>query len=227
MSINSFTSSNNPFYLACLNNDKATLDSLLDKPYTKDDLAGGLESACQGGHRALVDLMIEKIEKEANNWSAFGLWNACLDCACLGGYRDIVDLMIEKGANNWNDGLWSACIGGNARFTGGHGDVIDLMIEKGATQLLSAVAYLSCDDRFIAHIILHLKKQRRDEFIDDLQKENDEFTTIVYLTNHHLIRCASQPLQTKKRTLSNILQQFVCTDVATWSSRFVGWCVFD
>ena len=33
--------------------------------------------------------------------------------------------MISKGANNWNNGLYGACIGG-------HKEIVELMISKGA-----------------------------------------------------------------------------------------------
>ena len=38
--------------------------------------------------------------------------------------------MIEKGANDWNYGLWGACMGGNMK-------IIKLMIEKGAISVIA------------------------------------------------------------------------------------------
>ena len=86
--------------------------------YPKEWSNDGLYGACLGGHRDLVDLMIEK---GADNWN-WGLYSAC-----LGGHRDLTVLMISKGANHWNLGLYYAC-------QGGHRNLVDLMIQKGATQ---------------------------------------------------------------------------------------------
>ena len=41
---------------------------------------------------------------------------------------ELVKLMIEKGANDWNNGLEYACIGG-------YKEIMKLMIEKGANNL--------------------------------------------------------------------------------------------
>ena len=88
--------------------------SFLNKYHYNPDK--GLEEACLGGHRDLVDVMIEKGAHE---------WNWGLNRALFGGHRDLVDLMIIKGANDWNRGLSGAC-------EGGHRDLVDLMILKGA-----------------------------------------------------------------------------------------------
>lgn len=72
--------------------------------------------ACVGGHRELVDLLIEQ---GADYWN-FGLYGAC-----RGGHRGIVELMIEKGAYTWNFGLAGACFGGNYECS-------KKMIEQGA-----------------------------------------------------------------------------------------------
>jgi hypothetical protein len=77
---------------------------------------GGLAKACRGGHRDLVDFMIQKGATD---------WNWGLKGACQGGNRDLVDLMIEKGATHWDRALREACLGG-------HPDLADFMIQKGA-----------------------------------------------------------------------------------------------
>ena len=51
-------------------------------------------------------------------------WNEGLYGACLGGHRELVELMIEKGVYRWNRGLLGAC-------RGGHRELVELMIEKG------------------------------------------------------------------------------------------------
>ena len=78
-----------------------------------------LARAADGGHRDIVELMIEK-----------GATRLCLifalSCAAQGGHRDIIGLLIEKGANDFNSALCMAA-------AGGHRDIVELMIEKGAT----------------------------------------------------------------------------------------------
>ena len=51
----------------------------------------GLWGACEGGHIAIVNLMIAN---GADNW------NGGLSGACGGGHADFANLMIAKGANN-------------------------------------------------------------------------------------------------------------------------------
>ena len=77
----------------------------------------GLGGACEGGHLALVELMISR---GANDWN----WG--LGCACEGGHLVIAELMISRGANNWNWGLEGAC-------KSGHFALAKMMIIHGAT----------------------------------------------------------------------------------------------
>ena len=53
-------------------------------------------------------------------------WNDGMYSACQRGHMEVVKYMIEKGAKSWNDGIYGACLGG-------HGEIVKLMIEKGAT----------------------------------------------------------------------------------------------
>src|SRR3989304_3071504 len=105
----------NDFKLCCINNYIISIKilSLINNNLNWDR---GLRYACQGGHRDLVDFMIEKGAKDWNQ----GLWSAC-----IGGYCDIVKLMIEKGANDWDGVLHYAC-------EYGYCDIAKLMIQKGA-----------------------------------------------------------------------------------------------
>ena len=82
-----------------------------------EDWDWALRGACEGGHKELVELMIEK---GATRWD----WG--LRGACRGGHKDLAELMIEKGATNWNSAFRGAC-------RGGHKELVELMIEKGAT----------------------------------------------------------------------------------------------
>ena len=82
-----------------------------------------LSWAAEGGHRDIVELMIEK---GATNFD----WPLCY--AARGGHRDIVELMIEQGASYLNGALYSAAYAN-------HRDIVMLMIEKGATNLNGAL----------------------------------------------------------------------------------------
>ena len=53
----------------------------------------GLGGACDGGHRELAELMIEKGATD---------WNWGLMDACYGGHRDLAEWMIAKGADPYN-----------------------------------------------------------------------------------------------------------------------------
>ena len=78
----------NDFKLCCINNYIISIKILsLTNDYLDWNL--GLMAACRGGHRDLVDFMIEKGADD---------WNSGLFYACLRGYRDLVNLMISKGA---------------------------------------------------------------------------------------------------------------------------------
>ena len=64
-------------------------------------------------------------------------WNAGLRCACKSGLFYLVKIyVLEHGANDWNGGFISACIGG-------HIDVAEYMISKGADNLCLG-AYMAC-----------------------------------------------------------------------------------
>jgi len=82
-------------------------------------------SACKGGSKKLVDLII-KSKKEEKIDSVE--WDNGLFGACRGGNIELVNLMISKGANNWNKGLCGAC-------KGGHRELVNLMISKGVGDL--------------------------------------------------------------------------------------------
>ncbi len=75
----------------------------------------GLAGACEGGHKEIIELMIEK---GASNF------NQGLSHACSGGHIEIVELMISKGANDFARGLKVAC-------NHNHKDIISLMLKKG------------------------------------------------------------------------------------------------
>ncbi len=145
--------SNNQLYDACRNGNKQLVLSLIKEEL---DWNYGLSYACMGGHRDIIDLMINK---GANNFniafiSAFyngnkelinlilekGIYsyaardppeildfNSGLAHACYLGNEYLVDLMISGGANDFNRGLF------NARRKK-HDKIAELMIKKGAIE---------------------------------------------------------------------------------------------
>jgi ankyrin repeat protein len=103
---------------ACYSGDIKKVNRLIDY-CSLDTINEGLQGACHGGHKNLVDFLISK---GANDWGR-GLYGAC-----QGGHRELVELMISKGASSWDWGLGGAC-------EGGHRELIDLMISKGSNDL--------------------------------------------------------------------------------------------
>ena len=129
----------------CLKNHRFLLSLLIKNDIHKTlNLNWGLEGACQGGFKDLVQWMIDL---GANYWE-WGLWgsvqggfkelaqmmidhgashwDAGLRAACEGGHREMVRMMIDLGANDWNWGLQGAC-------KGGFKDLSQMMIDHGAT----------------------------------------------------------------------------------------------
>lgn len=104
----------------------------------------GLAGACEGGHLAIIDLMIANGAK---------YWDGGMRCACSGGQLEIAKLMIAKGSTNWENGMAEACYAGHIEIVelmilhgatdwncglaqacvGGHRAIVKLMIAKGAT----------------------------------------------------------------------------------------------
>ena len=59
---------------------------------------------CRGGHKVLVDLMIDKVVHNLEDR---------LCGACLSAKKEFVDLMISKRTKYWDHGLKAACNGGH------------------------------------------------------------------------------------------------------------------
>ena len=94
--------------------DTATLGNLKNRRLIDFYCVG----AAAGGHKELVQLMLDKGANNYNDGLAF---------AALGGHMDIVQLMLDKGADP-NNGLSGAALVG-------HMDIVQLMLDKGATNL--------------------------------------------------------------------------------------------
>jgi len=88
---------------ACLSGNEEIVNLAISlAPYP--DWNEGLHGACQGGHRKIVELMIQK---------GADRWNDGFRLACVAGHLDVAKLMIEKGATNFETGLYRACAGGH------------------------------------------------------------------------------------------------------------------
>lgn len=229
---------NNGLRGACKGGHRAIVDLMIERGAT--DWSAGLYCACLNNHRVLVDLMIERGTFSTKNW------NDCLYCACKNGHRALVDLMIEKGATDWNRGLAEACRSGIRALVdlmikrgatqwnwglagaclGGHRALVDLMIERGATDWSRIVQKFSDDMRFIAHLLVRIRGQRRHDFIDVIRahsKDPTQKVLKVYLMNRHfLVGAVDTCVLDRKAKLRAVLLHFVCTDVATWTTRLVG-----
>lgn len=91
---------------ACQKNNKemlilALMNGADDWNYT------GFLGACKGGHLEMVQLIMKN--KNVNEDTL----NEGLEYACKKGYVNLVKFLITIGANNYNHGLISACIGGH------------------------------------------------------------------------------------------------------------------
>lgn len=104
----------------------------------------GFEGACRGGHREIIELVINRDITNRNNGLCYaargdhrdiidlfiamgiGNLNSALYGAARGGHRATIDLLISYGANDWDNVLAGACIKSNY-------ELIDLAIANGAT----------------------------------------------------------------------------------------------
>ena len=100
----SFDYKHTPIYKSCLKGNMEKVEKILEGRINEFILADGLQGACKGGHKEIIQLMIEE---------GIYSWNYGLLGACEGGHKEIIQLMIEKGARDWNRGLQGACSGGN------------------------------------------------------------------------------------------------------------------
>lgn len=115
----------------------------------------GLDCACAGGNREIIDMMIKK---GSTNWIRG------FQGACDGGHIEIIDMMIEKDKNivvhNLSDGICGACLFG-------HKNVIEYLIKLGATEWNSGFSYACRGMRDIKfqpdHIYLNIMKLMKDK----------------------------------------------------------------
>ena len=76
------------FYELCLKGDRKKIEEMMiTKRFNNHALNYGLEGACRGGHKEIVQLMLEK--------GAFILsWG--MSGACRGKHKEIIQLLLEK-----------------------------------------------------------------------------------------------------------------------------------
>jgi hypothetical protein len=104
------------YHLAKAGRTKDTLESIRDDPIDGSD---GLGGACQGGHKELALLVVQRIE----SFGGIINFDRGLAGACFGGHKELALLMIEKGATDFERGLISAC-------QANHKELVELMIQK-------------------------------------------------------------------------------------------------
>ena len=135
----------------CLKNHHHLIEILIRKDTNQWlNFNYGLQSACQGGHREIIQMMVNLGARE---------WNRGLSGACEGGFKDLVRMMIDLGARDWNNGLWGACREGHRElvqmminygaddwnealqcaYEGGHRDVAQMMVDDGGTETWMAL----------------------------------------------------------------------------------------
>ena len=101
----------------CLKNHRQLIELLIKKDSQKKlNWDYGLQGACQGGHRDLIQWMIE---------CGAEFWSWGLEGACQGGHQELAQWMIDLGSKDWNEGLFGAC-------RGGHKELAQWMIDLGA-----------------------------------------------------------------------------------------------
>lgn len=122
-----------------------------------------IQAACDGNILNILDVAVER--PWHNN--KFRSRNEGLYSACHMGYMEIVELMIHKGADNFEDGLKSACLGSQSepenatRSFGGHMDIVKLLIIHGANNY-DACLFNACEGGNIDIVKLMIKNEADD-----------------------------------------------------------------
>lgn len=125
-------------YNASVSGDIDIVRSLLAKDAPNPNYA--LEGAAERGHTEIVKLLIKK--RRATDYH-----NAAI-AACKNGHIDIVRLMLIKGANDFNDYLYSIACHTYFVSYDDHFDIIDILLAKGATNLDEALIGAYENDHF-------------------------------------------------------------------------------
>src|SRR6266550_1650674 len=117
----------NVVWCAALHGLTAIVEWLLLSVARQGELVEALYAASQGGHKNIVEMVIEK---RANVNAQGGQYGNALQAAPHWGHNNIVELLIEKGANvNAQGGFYGNAL--QAASQGGHKNIVELLLEKG------------------------------------------------------------------------------------------------
>lgn len=205
--MNSDCDSKDLFYQACKDGSPTALLSLLLNPTFSNGIddnemdmrfCNGLRGACEGGHFNLAIYILlrnTKLKKNKNIWQ----WG--FRGACEGRRSDMAQFMITYAVKH-------------APYDGE--DFMDEIREYTCWELL--IDRFANEKRFVVKILLRLDKERRNIFIDFV-RDNPSWWILNYLQNRHLIVAGARD-SVQKTTMYNILEKFICKDMAFWSLRF-------
>jgi hypothetical protein len=92
---------------ACKGGHKTIIDLMIEKG--ANELSYALYGACIGGNMNIINFIITKCEPEYFGEDETSHWDWGLSGACRGGHKFVAKLMIEKGAGDYHDGFREAC----------------------------------------------------------------------------------------------------------------------
>jgi hypothetical protein len=130
----------------CKNGWKDIAHLIMNKGCTKAQLAYGLRGASYGGHKDLIELLAEQIEKV--NYPVE--WNWAMYAICSRGHIELIDFIMSKENNpQWppvNSGLIAAA-------EVDYRDLVDLLVSKGAVLSKSLIMRVRSVNTWIADYI--------------------------------------------------------------------------
>lgn len=130
--------------------------------------------------------------------------------ACESNRKDLAIFMLSRGANP-SYGLEGACKGGHANLTA-------MMIQMGATKVYRL---FQKDIRFIVQVLFFLKGKPFHRLGSLIKRICYMVSDRLYLSNRHILPPLVVDLNTFKCE-RNIVRQFACDDVATFTARFAA-----
>lgn len=217
-------------YEACKNGHSDIVNLLIEDEGDIFNFAEGLRGACEGGHLELVKQIIKYGYHEFDDHD---IEEDCFTVACKNEYYDIVKFFLQNCAIH--PIVFCGCF--EIVCANGHKELILLFIDcfhefHNIDYDLIIESFDNIHDdkddnnhKFIGRVLGHLSKNRSSflAYITADRKSSfkrKNFMPIFnYLTNRHLIMRDSQ---IKTLHSYNIMMAFTCKDVATFTTRFVG-----